>query len=271
MNEHGLPIAEEDVVPLNEIAPGVAGLRILFVNVFGISNNDGSWTLIDTGIPMAASRIRKWAEETFGNAPASIVLTHGHFDHAGSAKELADHWNVPIFAHSLEAPFLDGRQHYPPPDPSVGGGVMATLSPLYPKGPMDLGTRLRTFSTDGALPTMPGWKLIHTPGHTVGHVSFFRESDRVLLVGDAFCTVKSESLMAIAKQTPELHGPPAYYTPDWTAAKHSVDALAALEPDTLAPGHGQPLAGSDIAGRLRQLSARFEEIALPQHAASNAN
>ena len=135
MNENGLPIAEEDVVPLKDIAPGVAGLRILFVNVFGISQNDGSWTLIDAGIPMSSSRIRKWAEATFGNAPSAIVLTHGHFDHAGSAKDLADHWNVPVYAHQMEAPFLDGRQHYPPPDPSVGGGVMATLSPLYPKGP----------------------------------------------------------------------------------------------------------------------------------------
>ena len=74
--------------------------------------------------------------------------------------------------------------------------------------------------------------------------------------------------MAIAKQTPELHGPPAYYTPDWIAARASVDKLAALQPDTLAPGHGQPLSGSDIAGQLQRLSARFEEIAVPEHAAS---
>ena len=268
MNENGLPIGEEDVVPLKDIAPGVAGLRILFVNVFGVSNDDGSWTLIDAGIPMSSSRIRKWAESTFGNAPSAIVLTHGHFDHAGSAKDLADHWNVPVYAHQMETPFLDGRQHYPPPDPSVGGGVMATLSPLYPKGPIDLETRLRAFSADDMLPFMPGWKIIHTPGHTIGHVSFFRESDRVLLVGDAFCTVKSESLTAIAKQTPELHGPPAYYTPDWIAAKASVAKLAALEPDTLAPGHGQPLSGSDIPGQLQRLSARFDEIAMPEHAAS---
>ena len=71
--------------------------------------------------------------------------------------------------------------------------------------------------------------------------------------------------MAIAKQTPELHGPPAYYTPDWVQAKASVEKLAALQPDTLAPGHGQPLAGSDIAGQLTKLAKRFDIIALPDN------
>ncbi len=200
MNEEGLPIGEEDVVPLDQIAPGLAGLRILFVNVYGVSNADGSWTLIDAGIPLSASRIRKWAEQQFGVPPVAIVLTHGHFDHCGSVKDLAEGWNVPVYCHPLEVPYLDGSQHYPPPDPKAGGGVMATMSPMYPRGPINISDRLRTLPSDGTVPTMPGWQVIPTPGHTVGHVSLFREADRTLLVGDAFCTVQSESLMAIAKQ-----------------------------------------------------------------------
>ena len=83
------------------------------------------------------------------------------------------------------------------------------------------------------------------------------------MVGDAFCTVQSESMMAIARQTPELHGPPSYYTPDWIAARASVDTLASLQPKTLAPGHGQPVSGADVPEQLDRLAARFEQIALP--------
>jgi glyoxylase-like metal-dependent hydrolase (beta-lactamase superfamily II) len=62
---------------------------------------------------------------------------------------------------------------------------------------------------DGTIPGFPEWRWIHTPGHTVGHVSFFRDSDRVLIAGDALATTKQESFLAAAAQTPELHGPPA--------------------------------------------------------------
>ena len=263
MNEEKLPIAEEEIAPLSSIAPDLAGLRILFVNVFGVSFPDGSWTLIDAGIPHSSSRIQKWADESFGVPPRAIVLTHGHFDHAGSAKVLADEWNVPVYAHPLELQFLNGTSSYPPPDPKAGGGVMALLSPLYPSGPLDLGNRLHPLSENEVANILPGWRMLHTPGHTIGHISLFRETNATLIVGDAFCTVQSESMMAIAQQRPELHGPPSYYTPDWIAARASVDTLASLQPKTLAPGHGQPISGADVPAQLDRLAARFVEIALP--------
>ena len=63
-----------------------------------------------------------------GNRPAAILLTHGHFDHVGALKTLAEEWDVPVYAHTLELPYLTGRSSYPPPDPSVGGGAMAAMS-----------------------------------------------------------------------------------------------------------------------------------------------
>ena len=85
----------------------------------------------------------------------------------------------------------------------------------------------------------PGWQILHTPGHTPGHVSFFRPSDRTLLVGDAFCTTKPKSFFeAAVVQHAELHGPPSYFTSDWDAARNSVKRRAALEPIVLEPGHG---------------------------------
>lgn len=260
-------ISEDQIVTRGAIAPGLSGLKIAFVNVFALTHLDGSWTLIDAALPFSANHIKDWAEKNFGRAPNAIVLTHGHFDHVGAAGELAEGWNIPVYAHLLEFPYLTGAKEYPAPDWKAGGGIMPLLSPSLPRGPVDLGKRLEALPADGGdmqTAGMPGWTLLHTPGHTPGHVSFFRESDRTLLVGDAFCTTKPESFFAANFTQPtELHGPPAYFTSDWSAAQTSVRKLAGLRPATVAPGHGKPLAGPDVPEALGKLASDFERIAVP--------
>jgi glyoxylase-like metal-dependent hydrolase (beta-lactamase superfamily II) len=139
------------------------------------------------------------------------------------------------------------------------------MAALYPRGPINLGNRVRPLPIDGTIPTLSGWRWVHTPGHTAGHVALFRDTDRALIVGDAFCTTKQESFFAVATQKPELHGPPAYFTTDWDAARDSVRRLAALEPAFIAPGHGQPMAGVQALQSLTELSHRFDEVARPEH------
>ena len=262
-----IPLPFYEIVPLEEIAPGVKGVRILFVNVFAISAPAGGWTLIDAGLYLSAGKIRQWAESHFGKGtkPQAIILTHGHFDHVGAVKDLIADWDVPVYAHTEELPYLTGHAKYPPPDPSVGGGLMAVMSSLYPRTSADLGGRVQPLPPDGSVPTLPDWKYFHTPGHAPGHVSFYRAEDKVLLPGDAFCTTKQESFLAVAKQTPELHGPPAYYTPDWDAARASVQQLAKLCPRTIAPGHGLPMCGDEVADQLQRLAINFDHIAVPDH------
>ncbi len=261
-------IGEDQVVSMGAIAPGLSGLKILFVNVFAVTHADGSWTLIDAALPFSASHIKNWAEKNFLRAPHALVLTHGHFDHVGAAKELAEAWDVPVYAHPLEFPYLKGESEYPAPDWKAGGGMMPLLSPALPRGPVDLGGRLRALPMEGEdlrVAELPGWTLLHTPGHTAGHVSFFRESDGTLLVGDAFCTTKPESFFAGSLTQPaELHGPPAYFTSDWSAAGQSVRKLAALRPATVAPGHGKPLAGPEVPAALAKLAADFANLAVPE-------
>lgn len=256
-----VPIPPDYVVPMDQIADGVSGLRIAFVNVFAVTNPDGSWTLIDAGLPFSGNYIASWAEKNFRDAPTAILLTHGHFDHASEARELAGRWNVSIYAHPQEFPYLTGQREYPPPNFGAGGGLMSLLSPLYPKGPIQLGERLHPLpaeETAVSFTALPGWIILHTPGHTPGHVSFFRPSDRLLIAGDAFCTTKPESFFdAAIAQPPELHGPPAYFTSDWNAAARSIERLADLDPLVVAPGHGKPLSGEGVAGRLRRLAEQF--------------
>ena len=126
-----------------DIADGVWFLRTLMVNVYMVATPT-SWVLIDTGLPGYASAIRDTAARCLGTTlpPAAIVLTHGHFDHVGSLEPLLAEWPVPVFAHRLEAPYLTGRSKYPPPDPLAGGGSMAWMSRLYPRGPIDISDRL---------------------------------------------------------------------------------------------------------------------------------
>lgn len=254
-----------ETVPMDEIAAGIRGLRIGFVNVFGVTHADGTWTLIDAGLPFSVAAIRRWAEKHFGGAPNAIVLTHGHFDHVSGAPELAREWNVPVIAHALEEPYLTGQKEYPAPNPGTGGGLMAVLSPLYPRGPVNLSEKLRLlpetlseFAGGGEIAELPGWRVLHTPGHTPGHISLFRSSDLALIVGDAFCTTKPESFFdAAVAQPAELHGPPAYFTSDWQEAARSIRKLAEWKPRIVAPGHGKPLAGAELDAQFDLFASKF--------------
>ena len=260
---------EISVHPKRDVAPDLAYVRSIFVNLFLWGRPgapSGSWVLIDAGLPGSASWIVTAAEERFGPGayPSAIVLTHGHFDHVGALRPLLEKWDVPVYAHRLELPYLTGRSGYPPPDPTVGGGAFAAMSRFYPRGPFDFGDRIQPLPADGSVPGMAGWRWIHTPGHTPGHVSLFRESDRTLIAGDAFVTTRQESAIAALMQTPAIHGPPAYFTPDWVAARRSVEQLAALEPWRVATGHGPPLEGEEMLRGLRQLARDFDRVAKPR-------
>jgi glyoxylase-like metal-dependent hydrolase (beta-lactamase superfamily II) len=246
-----------------EVAPGVVGLRTLFVNVAYVGQPSSDWILVDAGLGMFAGTILNTAKERFGKPPAAIVLTHGHFDHVGTLKELVEEWQVPVYAHPLEHPYLTGKRDYPPADPSVGGGLMAVVSPLYPHRGIDLGTAVLPLPEDGSVPGAEGWKWVHTPGHSPGHVSLFREADRVLIAGDAMITVKQESALAVIAQEQEVHGPPAYFTTDWQEAEQSVRKLEQLNPSIALTGHGLPMNGSELTAQLTRLSKHFRELAVP--------
>jgi glyoxylase-like metal-dependent hydrolase (beta-lactamase superfamily II) len=242
-------------------APRVHRLLTLMVNVYFVEDEGGGWTLVDAGMPGYATAIRTTAERVFGGRPpTSIVLTHGHFDHVGGLPDLADEWGVPVYAHPLEIPYITGRSAYPPPDPVVGGGMSSWLSPLYPRGPIDLGGKALMLPADGTVPGLTGWRWLHTPGHTAGHVSLFRDSDRTLLAGDAFVTTRQESMSNVLVQREIVWRPPAYYTQDWEAAARSVRTLAALEPDIAATGHGRPLRGETMRRALHQLADQFASV-----------
>lgn len=254
----GIPVGEDLYSYTNQV------VNVIFYGKPGIGNE---WVLIDAGMPKSGGKIMEAAGARFGdnNPPKAIILTHAHFDHIGGLIDLLEHWDVPVFAHRLELPYITGKRDYPDPDVTVEGGMVAKMSKMFPHESIDIGPRARELPSDGTVPHMTGWRWIYTPGHTEGHVSLFRESDGSLIAGDAFVTVRQDSLYKVMTQELEVSGPPVYLTPDWESAEQSVKTLAQLQPQAAITGHGVPATGEYLQNELAALAEHFREKAVPDH------
>lgn len=108
-----------------EVLPDLFCHTVQIVNIHLVGNpGTTDFVLVDAGMPNSADEIISVTEDRFGedSSPKAIILTHGHFDHVGAIIELVKHWQVPIYAHELELPYLTGKMSYPEPDPTVEGG-----------------------------------------------------------------------------------------------------------------------------------------------------
>ncbi|MEX0720668.1 MAG: MBL fold metallo-hydrolase [Balneolaceae bacterium] len=238
------------------------------VNIVMIGNPDNEeWVMVDAGMPQSGEEIVNAAANRFGtdNKPAAIILTHGHFDHIGSLIHLINEWNIPVYAHPLEFPFLTGEKNYPESDTSVEGGILAKASGFYPKESINIDRILKPLPENGMVAELPDWQWIHTPGHSPGHIALYREGDKTLLSGDAFITVKQDSFYKVLVQKSEVQGPPRYLTTDWEAAWESVKKLEELKPKLVIPGHGSSMEGEELRKGLKELAANFDKIAIPDY------
>lgn len=264
-----LPVTSVDSGHVEEIAKGIYCYTVQIVNTYFIKDESSAngWILIDAGMPASGDKILEKAEELFGrdHQLQQIILTHGHFDHIGGIIDILEKHPVPVYAHPLEMPYLQGQQDYPTPDSSVEGGAVAKMSGAFPVEAIDISEHLHPLPEDHSIPSLPGWRWIHTPGHAPGHVSLFRDEDKLLLAGDAFVTVKQDSLYKVLTQKLEIHGPPVYLTTDWDASRDSVRRLAELNPSVAGTGHGKPVSGSELSEGLNRLAAQFDELAVPDH------
>lgn len=261
---------EADSGEPREIAPGVhflaVGTGLLRANVYFV-RSCLSWVLVDAAAAGCARVIRAAAESLFGknSPPAAILLTHDHPDHAGSARELAQTWDCPVWAHPDEMPLILGgasvfHTFANPLDRWIVLPLLRVMGPMRAGSLVSrssLGDVVRPFDPGAELPGLPGWEAVFTPGHTPGHVAYFRRSDRVLLTGDALVTVDLNSLRGLVSREAGVYGPPRYATWSWRVAKASIASLAELEPRVVAGGHGLPMTDPETPQRVQAFADRL--------------
>jgi glyoxylase-like metal-dependent hydrolase (beta-lactamase superfamily II) len=275
MKQHLQQSDDHHFIPMTSIAAGSGHLvkddifyytnQIVNVVFIGFRNNK-DWVLVDAGMPYSGDNILSIVKQRFqGKKPLAILLTHGHFDHVGGIVKLIEEWQVPVYAHPLEFPFLTGQLDYPEPDDTVEGGLLAKISKFYPHEAINISEVLQPLPSNGTVPGLQDWKWIHTPGHSPGHVSFFREKDKLLIAGDAFITVRADSFYKVLIQKKEVNGPPRYFTTDWVAAKNSVKKLQALYPEIAITGHGSLIEGEELREGLKKLVDEFDNMAVPAY------
>ncbi len=266
----------ENNVAYREIAPGVyymqSGKGIYRANVYFIRSGE-SWVLIDASSAKCGGEIKKAAEALFGTGtrPACILITHDHPDHTGAVPELVRDWKCPVYFHpdDLELAVngtLETMNKYATP---LDRWVIFPLLHMMPRQKLNamleaqsLKGVAQAFDPTAGVPGLPDWQCIHTPGHMPGHIAFFRSNDRVLISGDAVLTVNLDPgwgmlLWMLKKSRTKISRPARYVTWDWQKAKESTAVMAELEPMVLAPGHGPPIAGEEIAREFRAFAERF--------------
>jgi glyoxylase-like metal-dependent hydrolase (beta-lactamase superfamily II) len=222
---------------MREIAPDVFHLPLTPRN--GVNAYLLGDVLVDTGLRTSAKKIKSALN---GRKVSAIALTHAHGDHGGSARKLAAELGQPVWVGAADRPATEsGKAEAKPPYDKPGIKVVAGLMGDFP------GVKVARELNEGD-DLAAGFTVLDTPGHSRGHVSYWRESDGVLICGDVFFN------MHLLTTVPGLRQPPGPFTLDPAQNRASERKVAALEPKVAGFGHG-PVIEDDTAGRLARFVA----------------
>lgn len=177
--------------------------------------------LIDAGRTWDRRRI---FAELEGREISLLALTHVHPDHQGVAKDVCEARGIPLACHAEDVDAMEGRR--PVQEASADNPVNRLIAAIW-QGPPH---RVDRVLQDGD--EVAGFRVVHTPGHSRGHVVFFRESDRVAICGDVIRN------MSYATGLPGIKEPPPLFTYDVEENRRSIRKLAELNPSLILPGHG---------------------------------
>jgi glyoxylase-like metal-dependent hydrolase (beta-lactamase superfamily II) len=217
-----------------EVTKGIHQVDGANGNVYVIVNGQ-ELVLVDTGMPRSTEKIVDCVR-SIGWQPSNIstiVLTHCHVDHVGSAYELKKLTNAKVAIHEEDADFAAGKKSLPRPK-GVVGVLFKAASVFFKFTLVQPGITLKENDRLGKL------TVIHTPGHTPGSISLHDPERSVLFVGDAMRFVRGK-----------ISGPPERFTLDHEQAVRSIEKISQLEFDVMLSGHGEPLK-PDVSERVRQ-------------------
>ena len=216
------------------LAPGVWRLKEFpapTINVYLAED-----VLIDAGRTWDRRRI---FAELEGREISMLALTHVHPDHQGAAKAVCEARGVPLACHAEDVDAMEGRR--PVQEASQTNPVNRIVAKIWQGPPYEVGRVLQDNDE------VAGFRVVHTPGHSRGHVVYFRESDRVAICGDVIRN------MSYATGLPGIKEPPPIFTYDMDENRRSIRKLAELEPSLILPGHGPAV--TDMAAFERFVSS----------------
>jgi hydroxyacylglutathione hydrolase len=207
---------------MKELAPDVhqlSGWPPNAINVYLIGD-----VLLDAGTRQAEGRIMRQIK---GRTLSAHALTHAHPDHQGSSHAICEALEIPLWCGAGDVPAMEtpgGISNSQVP------GWVNRMQQRFWTGPPHPVARALVEGDEVA-----GFTVLESPGHSRGHVAYWRESDGVLILGDVF------NNMNVKTGIPGLHEPPEVFTPDPARNRESGRRLAALRPRLTCFGHGAPL------------------------------
>jgi hydroxyacylglutathione hydrolase len=179
--------------------------------------------LIDAATRQAEKRIMR---QIAGKAVTAHALTHAHPDHQGSSHAVCEKLSIPLWCGQGDVPMTET----PGALAEASSGWATWVQRRFWVGPAHPVARSLVEGDEVA-----GFTVLETPGHSVGHISFWRESDRTLIAGDVLFNLN------MLTGRPGLREPPVPFTPDPARNRASARRLAELRPALACFGHGPPL------------------------------
>jgi len=224
---------------VKQIAPGVH--QIALTPRDGINAYLLGQVLVDTGVAPSARKLAPLVRE---HGVEAIALTHAHGDHVGSARKLADEFGLPVWSGVADRDAVEsGKAVKKAPFDQPGLSLVAGILGDFKGVPV-----ARTLAEGDELTA--GFTVLDAPGHSPGHVAFWRESDGVLIAGDVFFN------MHVLTTAPGLRQPPGPFTVDPAQNRESERKLAALAPSVVGFGHG-PVLAREAGERLQKFVANL--------------
>lgn len=197
---------------------------------------------VDTGMPGSESMIATELEKrglSIGQL-TKIILSHQDIDHVGSLARLLEiNPNIEVFSHELDRPYIEGKQ---PLIKDLPGPLADQFEEGYtaPSVPFIKGTL-----ADGEeLDIAGGLIVIHTPGHTEGHISLYHPAAKTLIAADAMII-----------RGPKLQGPNPMQTPDLDKAYQSLTKFAAFDIKRVVCYHGGVYESETLNEEIAQIVA----------------
>jgi glyoxylase-like metal-dependent hydrolase (beta-lactamase superfamily II) len=216
-----------------QIVNGIFSVPSVVAHVYVLVDTDGL-SLVDTGLPYNHKRILQYVSQ-LGFAPEQVrrlLVTHADRDHVGSVAALQARTGARVLASRLEGDALAaGRETRRLRLKSWQRPVFRLLRPLFAK--LTPGRADEVIEDGDLLPVLGGLRVLATPGHTPGHLSFFAEQRGVLFAGD--------SLRVVGARLRVSSGP---NTHDAAAAQQSARRQLALRPQVICAGHGPAVFGA---------------------------